>query len=377
MKNKVLNIFWGIVLILMGGLVLAERLDWIDFRLFSDNFWAVVFAIASAFFFLSYFLSGVQRWGWLFPAFIFAALAFTLWMAIADLDGSFLGAPILAAVALPFYVGFALDRSRWGLLIPAWVMTVLTVITLFADRAAGEWIGALFLFSVGLPFLIAYLRDRSRKWALIPAWIMIVLAAITLLANLVSGEWIGGLFMYAVALPFLVVYLRDRSKKWALIPAGVIAAVGTIPLLVAVFGDNDAVAVGVMLLFALPFFVTYFWSKANWWALIPAGVFASIAVIVLLTLFIPENQPLLQGLASGTFFLGLGLTFGVLWLRRATQPTDWAKYPAVGLLTAAVVAFVLGRNFESFWAIGLIAVGIMLVVASLLPKREQEPSDKN
>jgi hypothetical protein len=284
------------------------------------------------------------------------------------------GVPILASVALPFYVGFSLDRNRWGLLIPAWVMTVLSVITLFADSAQGEWIGALFLFSVGLPFLVVYLRDRSKRWALIPAWVMLVLGVITLLSNLAQGEWIGGLFMYAVALPFLVVYLADRSKKWALIPAGVIAAIGTIPLLVAVFGDSDAVAVGVMLLFSVPFFVVYFWSKSNWWALIPAGIFASIGAVVLLTLLVPADAPWLQAVASGVLFFGFGLTFGALWLRRGTQPTDWAKFPAVGLFTASLIAFILGKSFQDFWAVAFIAVGVMMVLASLLPKREPNPS---
>lgn len=324
-RSRILSIFWGLVLIAIGGLWLAGKLDYVQFDLFSAQAWVVAFAVASAAFFLSYFLNGLQKWGWLFPAFICAALALTIGMSIAGLDGSFMGVPILAAVALPFYVGFALDRTRWGLLIPAWVLTVLS--------------------------------------------------AVTLLADLVEGEWIGALFLYAVAAPFLVVYLRDRSRKWALIPAAVIAVVGTIPLLVALFGDDDAVAVGVMLLFALPFFVVYFWSKGNWWALIPAGVFASIAAVVLLSLLVPDQTPWLEAAGSGLLFLGFGLTFGVLWLRRATQPTDWAKYPAAGLLAASLAAFVLGENFRDFWAVALIIVGVMLVAASLLPKREAAPPE--
>jgi hypothetical protein len=371
-KKGISGIFWGVVLIAVGGLALAGKQNLINFDLISDQGWVVVFAIASAAFFLSYFLNGVQKWGWLFPAFICAALALTIWMAIAGMDGSFVGVPILASVALPFYVGFALDRKNWGLLIPAWVMTVLAVITLFADTGEGNWIGALFLFSVGLPFLVVYLRDRSRQWALIPAWVTTILAIITLFAESAEGEWIGAMFLYAVGLPFLVIYLADRSRKWALIPAAVLGVVGTIPLLVGLFGDNDAVAVGIMLLFSAPFFVVYFWSKSNWWALIPAGVFASIAAVVLISL-VAENQPWVEAVSSGVLFLGFGLTFGALWLRRGTQPTDWAKYPAVGLFTAAVVAFALGNNFQAFWAVALIAVGAMLVLASLLPKREQKP----
>jgi hypothetical protein len=105
MKGKIINIFWGIVLILISGLLLAQTLGYIEFELFSTQAWILVFGVASAAFFLSYFLNGVRKWGWLFPAFIFAALALTIWMATNDMDGSFLGMPILASIALPFYVG--------------------------------------------------------------------------------------------------------------------------------------------------------------------------------------------------------------------------------------------------------------------------------
>ena len=322
-KDRIISIFWGVVLIALGGLWLAGKMEYIQFDLFSEQAWVIIFAVASAAFFLSYFLNGLRQWGWLFPAFICAALALTIWMATHEVDGSIVGVPILASVALPFYVGFAVDRKSWGLLIPAWVMTVISAIVLFADIARGEWIGAL--------------------------------------------------VMYGIALPFLVVYLLNRSHKWALIPAGINAGIGTIPLLVALFGDSEAIALGLMLLFALPFFVVYFWSKSSWWALIPAGVFVSIGAVVLLTLLVRGDPAWLEGAGTGVLLLGFGLTFGVLWLRRATQPTDWAKYPAAGLLAAAVAAFVLGRNFENFWAVALIVVGVMLLLASLLPKREKGP----
>lgn len=372
-RSRITGIFWGLVLIVIGGLWLAAKLGYLQFELFSEQTWVVIFAVASAAFFLSYFLNGVRHWGWLFPAFIFAALALTIWMATNDVGGSLVGVPILASVALPFYIGFALDRTRWGLLIPAWVLTVLSIIPAAADVVDGEWIGALFLFAIGLPFLVVYLRDRSRRWALIPAWVMAALGAVVLLSSAAGGEWIGTLVIYAVALPFLYVFLRDRSQRWALIPAGIMAVIGIIPLLAAVFGDDDAVAVGIMLLFAAPFLVVYFWSKANWWALIPAGVFISIGAVVLLTLLVPGEPAWMEGAGSGLLLLGFGLTFGILWLRRGTQPTDWAKYPAAGLLAASLAAFILGANFQDFWAATLIGAGIMLVLASLLPKRGPTP----
>jgi len=370
MKTKISSIFWGIVLILFAGVLLAERLGYLDLSTISENAWVFIFAGGSLLFLLSYFLNGVRQWGWLFPALVLAALSATIWMAENHFDGALMGTPILASVAIPFFIGYLVDRKNWGLLIPAWVMTVLTVITLLVDRAQGTLIGGLFLLSTALPFLVVYLLNRKRWWALIPAWVLFVLSMITIFSEIVDGNLIGAFFLYSVALPFLVVYLMDRKRRWALIPAAILAVLGTIPLLASIIG-GDVMGAAVMLLFAVPFLVAYFRSRENWWALIPAGVFITIGVVVVLGMVLPED-PLFQGVMTGTLFLGFGLTFGLLWLRRKSTPTAWARYPMIGLLAAALLAYFLGDYFQSYWAVVLLIVGILMVIAGLRPKK-QEP----
>ena len=44
-----------------------------------------------------------------------------------------------------------------------------------------------------------------------------------------------------------------------------------------------------MSLFALPFFVAYFWSNKNWWAIIPAGVFTAIGLVSLIEELVPHH----------------------------------------------------------------------------------------
>jgi hypothetical protein len=368
MKRNVSSIFWGLLLILGGAALLADRMGWINFSLFSPNIWVYIFGGASLVFFLGYFVAGLKKWGLLFPACICAGLGLTIWMSDHGLTGSFLGMPILLSVALPFYVGFISNRQNWALLIPAWIMTVLAFITLAADQVNGNLIGAVFLYAVAVPFLVVYLLKRSRWWALIPAWATFILGTIVLLSDHVDGNLIGALFLYAVALPFLVVYLTDRVRRWALIPAAAIALVGTIPLLSTVVG-GDWIGAAIMFLFSAAFFFVYFHWQENWWALIPAGVFASIAVVVVLGMLVPQNQPLFEGLMSGVLLLGFGLTFGGLWLLRGTRPTAWARYPAIALLIAAVVAGFSGGNPNFFWAAALLAAGIALVGYSLLRKK--------
>ena len=63
-------------------------------------------------------------------------------------------------------------------------------------------------------------------------------------------------------------------------------------------------------------------------------------------------------------FLGLAATFGVLWLLRKTQPTEWAKYPAAGLLAIAALSIIEGAHFAEFWpATMLLVTGAMFLLA--------------
>jgi hypothetical protein len=67
MNTKWINLFWAILLILGGGLFLAQNLGYIDE--FSDQVWMYVLAGASALFLVTYLVmgSGIGA-GWSLPA---------------------------------------------------------------------------------------------------------------------------------------------------------------------------------------------------------------------------------------------------------------------------------------------------------------------
>jgi hypothetical protein len=374
MKRNISSVFWGLLAILAGVALLSNQMGWIDFSLLAMNTWIYVFAALSLLFLISYLLNGPRQWGWLFPVLIFAALSLTIWLTDLGMTGSYLGTPILLSLAIPFYVGSAFHRKAWGLLIPAWVLTVLAFITLTADLVNGNLIGAVFLYAVAVPFLVVYLLDHSRWWALIPAWVLFILGTITLLSEQIDGNLIGALFLFAVALPFLLVYLTNRSRRWALIPAAATALVGTIALLASLVG-GDWPGVAFMLLFSAAFFIVFFRRKEYWWALIPAGVFASIGLVVILGILVPNIQLNSANFLNGVLLLGLALTFGALWLLRRTRPTAWAVYPAIGLFIAALVAGFSGVNSYLFLAAAFLAAGIVLVLSSLLRKKTGSPQE--
>ncbi len=327
MKANIIKILWGIVLIVLGGFLLADRLGYVHLYLITNQGGAILFAGFSAVFFLSYFLAGVREWGWLFPALIFAALALVVGLLL-DSPGALIAIPILLSVGIPFYVGYLLDRKQWGLLIPAWVMTVISVILVLTENANSDLIGATVLF--------------------------------------------------AIALPFLTVFLVNRRHKWALIVGSILAFIGLFPLLGPVLPSEIGGPV-VMFLFALPFFVIFFASKNSWWSLIPAGVFSSIGVVALLDLLLPDREyftigQLEFGGYTGVLLLGFAMTFGGLWLRRASQPTARAKYPAIGLLIASIVAFLMWKTTSDLIpAIALLVVGLALIIGSVLKRHAPNP----
>ncbi|MBL8055669.1 MAG: hypothetical protein JNK29_03170 [Anaerolineales bacterium] len=356
----------GIALILAGLLFLAQNLNWLG--PWSPQIWMYVFAGASGLFFINYVVGGVREWGWLFPATCLGGVALTLGLVQAGVDEPILGAPVLVGVAVPFLVAFALDRQRWGVLIPAWILIAIALIVSFAERVSGELIGGLVLWAIALPFLVVYLRNRAHWWALIPGLLMATLGTLVPLEDLVGGAWIGSFVLLALALPFLAVYLHDRSRWWALIPAFILAAIGVlIPLIERAQGVwVDAFVMGAI---ALPFLVVYLVSARNWWAIIPAGILLTIGLVIGFT---GATNFDLNGMArlNGLLFLGWAVTFAILWLRPSgEQRHTWARYPALGLAAAAGLALVLGANFDLLWPVLLIGAGLIALWSAFRPGR--------
>jgi hypothetical protein len=312
MKARSINLVWGIILILAGGLFLAQNLGYLDEL--PLNTWVIIFAGLSLLFFVTYFINGVQAWGWLFPAFIFAGLTVTMALTSVGVESDLLGVPVLIGVALPFVAVFALNRrENWWALIPAWVLTMIALLIPITTQVSGDLVGVFVMLAIGLPFLVVYLVNRNNWWALIPAGVMLLIAIIILISTQASGQFVAPLILLAIALPFFVVYLR---------------------------------------------------SAQNWWALIPAGVLTSVGITILLSgfeVFNVENS----GIWNGLIWLGIAITFGILWLRRGVHQTGWAIYPALIALAGSAVAFVLGSGVDLLLPVLLIAGGVVVLYFAL------------
>jgi hypothetical protein len=314
------GLFWGVLLIGGGLLALAEQMGYID--TFSPVMWITVFAAISLLALVSYVLSGLRQWALLFPAGAFGGLAMIIALSEANMDS--------AAVASPLF---------FGLLIP---------------------------------FLAAYLTDRARNWwALIPGGVMLFLALVTLLVDSTGGEWVGALFLFMIALSFFVVYMNNRTRTWALLVAYILAVLGLAPLMS--MGGRDAEYFGPIFLFAvaLPFFIVYLRSAANWWAIIPAGSVSTIAIMAALAIagLINENGRgafISAGLANAILMAGLAATFAVVWLR---HERPWAKIVTVALALVAVASVFFFSYAQIFWPVAIILVGVYLFYTALRPRK--------
>lgn len=308
------GLFWGMLLIGGGLLVLAGQMGYVD--ALSPQMWMFVFAAISVVALVSYALSGWRQWGFLFPAGAFGGLALIIALAEANVDS--------AAVASPLF---------FGLLIP---------------------------------FVAAYLSDRTHNWwALIPGGVMLFLALTLLFVDSSGGEWIGALFLFMIALSFFVVYLNNRTRTWALLVAYIVGVLGIAPLMAT--GGRDAAYFGPVFLFAvaLPFFFVYFRAPENWWAIIPAGSVATVAVLAALAIAGWIRNATEGGYANALLMGGLAATFAVVWLRHSRP---WAKVVTIALALVGVASVFFASYSQILWPVAIILVGVYLFFTALRPK---------
>jgi hypothetical protein len=239
------------------------------------------------------------------------------------------------------------------------------------------WAG-LFLLG-GLLFLLGFALGRSHWWPLIPGSALVGIGLSILLdeafagLSRLGGELAGMAIFLCLAAGFAGVFLYDRRENWwALIPTaatGILAVV----VLASALGSGELGGVILFLGLGLAFVAVYFveidGQRHNWWALIPAGALLSLAAVVLLSTLGAG------GAAGAALFLGLGLTFGALYLMRGPErPLGWAWIPAVALLGfGAFVLLVTGElpYARLFWPLALIVSGVVLFLVNLRAERRR------
>jgi hypothetical protein len=210
--------------------------------------------------------------------------------------------------------------------------------------------------------MVKYLSSRLL-WGLI----LIIGGALLLLDTF--GIFKGGaLFWTAVSgivgLLFLSIYVSNQDHWWALFPGIILLAIAaTIGLNSYLPGFSNSNLSGTIVLggIALSFLLVYLADRRNWWAIIPAGVMATIAIVAVLD---TSTSAVASG---GIFFLGLCITFVLV----AILPTSvgqmrWAWIPAVILGLMGILILIAAENLINYiWPIVIILAGIWLIIRSI------------
>jgi len=176
------------------------------------------------------------------------------------------------------------SRAVWGLL-----LILLGVLFLLESLAilslGGAW--ALLFAAAGLAFGYVYVEDRSRWWAMIPALTLIGIAGLIGIVELfpeTGGQWGTGFFLAALSLSFWMIYITTaREQWWAIIPGGVLMSLGVAIALEPYLKGEGFVAIfflGMGLTFALVYLLPNSEGRMGW-ALIPAAILGVMGLIFL------------------------------------------------------------------------------------------------
>ena len=203
-------------------------------------------------------------------------------------------------------------------------------------------------------------------------WGAVLIVGGTLLLLETFGIIKGGSLFWTVVtaftgLLFWALYITNHNHWWAIIPGTIfLALAATIGLNAFLPGYSDSRLNGSVLLggIALGFLLVYLADRGNWWAIIPAGVIATIACVA----FIASGTSSFAG--GGIFFLGLGLTFLlVAVLPTPYGPMRWAWIPASILGVIGILILVSKENLINYiWPSALLLAGVLLIIRSFRRK---------
>ena len=176
-------------------------------------------------------------------------------------------------------------------------------------------------------------------------------------------DWIWGSLFGLAGLAFGLTFLSNpHDNWWAAIPGFTLLGLAGLTSLPFLQGDLGG---GFFLgMIGLSFWVIYFIRREFWWAIIPGGVLMTLALVA-------SGSRIFSDMATGgIFFLGLALTFLVVYLMpMSTGHNRWAIWPA-GILGTMALLLIAGQSDLARYIgpAALILVGGLLVLRSFKPR---------
>jgi hypothetical protein len=177
-KTKLSPLFWGILLIIIGTLILLQTLNVLRFAV--TIIWMALFAVGGIGF-LSFYIADRQHWWALIPGPVLLAISAVILLGetAPQFESAIGGTLVVGAIAVSFLLIYALHPGFWWALIPGGVMASVTLVTLIDALNVPIDGGIIVLLGIGLTFvLLSFVRTEEGErmwWALIPGGIMLLI----------------------------------------------------------------------------------------------------------------------------------------------------------------------------------------------------------
>lgn len=211
MKILTSRIFWGLVLVIGGIILLLESMGVLEG---SEVFWMAILAIGGILFLVA-FISNRGAWWAVIPGVSSLALATGLGLdSFADIGGDTLGAIVLGGIGLSFMIVYLIERTNWWAIIPGGALITLAIVAGMEGGDSDMVSGAVFFAGLGLTFaLVALLPNKVGRmtWAWIPGGILIILAVIILAGIESMFNYVWPVVVIAMGLFFILRTILKRN----------------------------------------------------------------------------------------------------------------------------------------------------------------------
>jgi len=211
MKILTSRIFWGLVLVLGGIILLLESMGVLEG---SEVFWMVILAIGGILFLVA-FISNRGAWWAIIPGVSSLALATGLGLdSFVNIGGDILGAIVLGGIGLSFVIVYLIERTNWWAIIPGGALITLAIVAGMEGGDSEMVSGAVFFAGLGLTFaLVALLPNKVGRmtWAWIPGGILLILAVIIVAGIESMFNYVWPVFVIAMGLFFILRTILKRN----------------------------------------------------------------------------------------------------------------------------------------------------------------------
>jgi hypothetical protein len=205
-QSKKSGLVWGGLLIVFGVLALLETVTdlgaWV---------WVAVLTIGGLAVYGVYATDREEKWLLIISYAMLAVAGLVALLTLGVLDDPYVATYVLLAIAIPFLAAFLFDRTRWGLLIPFYVLLAVGVMVPLIELGVLDdlLVVSYILFAVAIPFFVVFARDTSKWWALIPGGITAIVGASFLIAE-AAAQYVGA---FVLILAGIWVLVRQLTRK--------------------------------------------------------------------------------------------------------------------------------------------------------------------